>query len=136
MNIRVSHTFLQVDDHDAALGFYRDTLGLEVRSDVSFNEFRWLSLGSAEQPGLEIVLESADMGRSPEDAKAINELRAKGSLSGLIFWVEDCDALFEKVRASGAEVVQEPTDQDYGVRDCAFRDPAGNQIRFSGKSAS
>ncbi|GAA3462185.1 VOC family protein [Saccharothrix longispora] len=132
MDITVSHTFLQVHDQQVALEFYRDVLGLEVRADAPIEQYRWLSLGSEDQPGLEIVLEDPSMGRPDDDARALRALLAKGSLSSLIFRVDDCDATFEKLRAAGAEVMQEPVDQAYGVRDCAFRDPSGNQLRFSG----
>ncbi|ONI89418.1 bleomycin resistance protein [Saccharothrix sp. ALI-22-I] len=132
MKIKLSHTFLPVRDQDEALAFYCDVLGLEKRNDMPFDRFRWLSVGPADQPGVEIVLEDPSMGRSADDAAAVRELLAKGSLSGMIFFVDDCDAMFEKVRASGAEVMQEPIDQPYGVRDCGFRDPSGNALRFSG----
>jgi predicted enzyme related to lactoylglutathione lyase len=131
MNLTLQHTFLEVDDHDAALAFYRDVLGLEVRNDVAMEFGRWLTVGPVDQPELGIVLQSAGVGRPPEDAKALQSLLAKGSLSGLVFTTSDVDGVFEKVRASGAEVMQEPMDMPYGVRDCAFRDPAGNMVRFS-----
>ncbi|AXI80829.1 VOC family protein [Peterkaempfera bronchialis] len=130
MDLKLSHTFIQVHDQDEALAFYRDILGLQLRTDVEFDGYRWLSVGPPSQPGVEIVLESVGMGR-PADEKTFRELLAKGSLSGVIFVTGDCDATFEKLRASGAEVLQEPIDQPYGVRDCAFRDPSGNQLRFS-----
>lgn len=133
MGIKLSHTVIQVHDQDEALAFYRDALGLETRVDVTMEEdFRWLSVGPADQPEVQIVLENVGMGRSPEDAEALRGLLAKGALSAVIFAVDDCDEVFEKVRASGAEVMQEPVDQPYGVRDCAFRDPSGNHLRFSG----
>jgi len=131
MELKLHYTFLEVDDHDAALAFYRDTLGLEVRQDVAMENARWLTVGPKEQPELGIVLQSVGVARSPEDAESLRSLLAKGSLSGLVFGTEDVDGLFEKVAASGAEVLQEPMDQPYGVRDCAFRDPAGNMIRFN-----
>jgi predicted enzyme related to lactoylglutathione lyase len=131
MNLTLQNTFLEVDDHEAALAYYRDTLGLEVRNDVAMEFGRWLTVGPVGQPELGIVLQSAGVGRSPEDAKALQSLLAKGSLSGLVFTTGDVDGVFEKVRASGAEVMQEPMDMPYGVRDCAFRDPAGNMVRFS-----
>jgi catechol 2,3-dioxygenase-like lactoylglutathione lyase family enzyme len=133
MELNVSHTFLQVRDQDEALLFYRDVLGLEVRTDAWLAEgHRWLSVGPAGQPELELVLENPDMARPANDAAALKELLAKGSLGALIFRVADCDATFEELCAAGAEVMQEPVDQPYGVRDCAFRDPSGNQLRFSG----
>ena len=131
MKLTLQYTFLEVDDHEAALAFYRDVLGLEVRNDVNLEYGRWLTVGPGDQPELGIVLQSAGVGRSPEDAEAVRSLLAKGSLGGLVFITGDVDGLFEKVRASGAEVMQEPMEQPYGVRDCAFRDPAGNMVRFS-----
>ena len=135
MNISLQYTFLEVDDHDAALAFYRDALGLEVRNDVKMEFGRWLTVGPKDQPEIGIVLQSVGAGRGPEDAQALRSLLAKGSLGGVVFSTDDLDGVFETVRASGAEVMQEPMDQPYGVRDCAFRDPAGNMVRISrGKS--
>jgi predicted enzyme related to lactoylglutathione lyase len=133
MDLKVSHCFLAVDDHDKALGFYRDVLGLTVRTDVAFEGMRWVTLTPPSQPDLEIVLEppTANPNASPTDHQALTELMAKGMLGRVIFATEDCDATFEHIQASGAEVVQEPIDQPYGVRDCAFRDPAGNMLRFN-----
>ena len=133
MDIKLSTCFIGVDDHDKALGFYRDVLGLEVRNDVAYEGMRWVSLGSPSQPDVDIVLEPplADPHATPADKEAAAELLAKGMLRGVIFRTDDCDATFERIRASGAEVLQEPTDQFYGVRDCAFRDPAGNLLRFN-----
>jgi uncharacterized glyoxalase superfamily protein PhnB len=135
MNITLQYTYLEVDDHEAALTFYRDTLGLEVRNDVKLEFGRWVTVGPKDQPELGIVLTSVGVGRPPEDAEILRSLLAKGSLAGLVFSTDDVDGSFETIRASGAEVMQEPMDQPYGVRDCAFRDPAGNMVRFSqGKS--
>ena len=135
MNITLAYTFLEVDDHEAALTFYRDALGLEVRNDVNTDYGRWLTVGPADQPELGIVLQSVGVARPPEDAEALRSLLSKGSLAGLVFTTDDVDGVFESIRASGAEVMQEPMDQPYGVRDCAFRDPAGNMVRFNqGKS--
>ncbi|MER7397195.1 VOC family protein [Streptomyces sp. NPDC000151] len=133
MDINLSQCFIAVDDHDKALAFYRDVLGLEVRNDVGFEGMRWVTVGSPTQPGVEIVLEppAADPNASPADRQAMAELLAKGMLRGVIFSTDDCDATFERIQASGAEVLQEPMDQPYGVRDCAFRDPAGNMLRFN-----
>ncbi|MFE6715335.1 VOC family protein [Streptomyces sp. NPDC057695] len=133
MDIKLSQCFIAVDDHDKALAFYRDALGLEVRNDVGFEGMRWVTVGSPAQPDVEIVLEPplADPNASPADRQAVAELLAKGMLRGVIFSTEDVDATFEKVRAAGGEVLQEPVDQPYGVRDCAFRDPAGNMLRFT-----
>jgi catechol 2,3-dioxygenase-like lactoylglutathione lyase family enzyme len=133
MDLKLSHTFIQVDDQDEALVFYRDVLGLELRADQPFDGFRWLSVGFPGQPGVEIVLEAVGMGRAQQDRETLRGLLAKGSLSGVIFTTPDLDGTFEKIRASGAEVMQEPIDQPYGVRDCAFRDPSGNHIRFSSR---
>ncbi|KAB1981905.1 VOC family protein [Streptomyces triticiradicis] len=135
MDLKLSQCFLSVDDHDKALAFYRDVLGLEVREDVGFEGMRWVTVGSPLQPDVEIVLEppGADPDASPADKQAMARLLAKGMLRGVIFSTTDCDELFERVRASGADVVQEPEDQPYGLRDCAFRDPAGNLLRFTQK---
>jgi predicted enzyme related to lactoylglutathione lyase len=133
MDIKLSHCFIAVHDHDKALGFYRDVLGLEVRTDVAFEGMRWVTLSPPAQPDVEIVLEppTADPNASPADRQAMTELLAKGLLRGVIFATDDCDATFERIRAAGAEVMQEPIDQPYGVRDCAFRDPSGNLLRFT-----
>jgi catechol 2,3-dioxygenase-like lactoylglutathione lyase family enzyme len=133
MAIEISHCFIAVDDHDKALAFYRDALGFEVRNDVTFEGMRWVTIGSPSQPGVEIVLEPpvADPSASSSDKEAAAELLAKGLLRGVNFRTDDCDATFERLRAAGAEVLQEPMDMPYGVRDCAFRDPAGNMLRFS-----
>ncbi|MEU9291588.1 VOC family protein [Streptomyces sp. NPDC048275] len=133
MDLKLSQCFIAVDDHDKALAFYRDVLGLEVRGDVGFEGMRWVTVGSPLQPDVEIVLEppAADPNTSPADKQAMAELLAKGVLRGVIFSTTDCDALYARVQASGADVLQEPMDQPYGVRDCAFRDPAGNLLRFT-----
>jgi catechol 2,3-dioxygenase-like lactoylglutathione lyase family enzyme len=133
MNLTVSHTFITVSDQDQALQFYRDVIGLKVVNDVAFDGLRWLSLTPPAQPGVEIVLQVPEQypDISPADRDAMAALVAKGLLAGVIFATDDCDATFEQLRAAGAEVLQEPIDQPYGVRDCAFRDPAGNMLRFS-----
>ncbi|MEU6344838.1 VOC family protein [Streptomyces sp. NPDC046977] len=133
MDISLSQCFIAVDDHDKALAFYRDVLGLEVRNDVGFEGMRWVTVGSPAQPDVSIVLESplANPNASPADKQAMSELMAKGMLRGVIFTTPDCDATFERISAAGAEVLQEPMDQPYGVRDCAFRDPSGNLLRFN-----
>ena len=133
MEIQLEQCFIAVDDHDKALGFYRDALGLEVRNDVSFEGMRWVTVGSPSQPDVEIVLEPplADPNASPADREAMAVLLAKGLLRAVIFRTDDVDATFERIRAAGGEVLQEPIDQPYGVRDCAFRDPAGNMLRFN-----
>ncbi|MFE2478526.1 VOC family protein [Streptomyces sp. NPDC059389] len=133
MEIKLSQCFIAVDDHDRALAFYRDALGLEVRNDVAFEGMRWVTVGSPAQPDVEIVLEppAANPNAAPADRQAMAELLAKGMLRGVIFSTDDVDAAFERIRAAGGEVLQEPADQPYGVRDCAFRDPAGNMLRFN-----
>lgn len=132
MDIRLYNCFIAVDDHDKALSFYRDTLGLEVRNDVSYEGMRWVTIGAPSQPDVSIVLEPplADPNASPADRQAIAELMAKGQLRGVILSTDDCDRAFERIREAGTEIIQEPTDMPYGVRDCAFRDPAGNLIRL------
>ena len=129
--MKLSHTFMFVHDQDAALAFYRDVVGLEVRTDESVEDYRWLTVGPADQPDIEIGLSRIGPPIPPTDYEALNALLAKGSLQGIIFELDDVDAKFEQLRAAGAEVLQEPIDQFYGVRDCAFRDPSGNMIRFS-----
>ncbi|MGA5305572.1 VOC family protein [Nucisporomicrobium flavum] len=131
MDLSLKYTFLEVDDHEAALAFYRDALGFEVRQDVSMEGARWLTVGPPSQPALGIVLQTAGVARPADDAQALRELLAKGSLSGLVLETDSVDDTFESVRATGAEVLQEPMDQPYGTRDCAFRDPAGNQVRIN-----
>ncbi|WP_067483375.1 VOC family protein [Actinomadura hibisca] len=133
MDIRLAQCFIAVDDHDKALSFYRDALGLEVRNDVGFEGMRWVTLGAPSQPEVDIVLEPplADPNASEDDRRAVAELLAKGLLRAVIFRTDDCDATFERIRAAGGEVLQEPMDQHYGVRDCAFRDPSGNMVRFT-----
>jgi predicted enzyme related to lactoylglutathione lyase len=132
MPIELSTCFIAVDDHDKALAFYRDVLGLEVRNDVSYEGMRWVTVGAPSQPGVDIVLEPplADPNASSSDKEVMAELLAKGLLRAAIFKTDDCDATFEKIRAGGGEVLQEPIDMPYGVRDCAFRDPSGNMLRF------
>ncbi|HXL90900.1 MAG TPA: VOC family protein [Streptosporangiaceae bacterium] len=131
MDIKLSHTFLAVDDPDKAVEFYRDVLGLEIRDDVRYGKMRWVTIGSPSQPEVDIVLEppAVNPNMSAEDRSAVADLMAKGVYGRIVFWTDSCDATFERVNAAGADVVQEPTDQPYGVRDCAFRDPAGNEVR-------
>ena len=131
MTLKLSHTFMIVDDQDKALVFYRDVLGLQLKNDVPLGDERWLTVAAPEQPDVEIVLVTASMGHSPQDAEALSALLAKGVLGSAIFATDDLTATFERLRTAGAEVLQEPIDQPYGVRDCAFRDPAGNHLRFS-----
>jgi catechol 2,3-dioxygenase-like lactoylglutathione lyase family enzyme len=133
MDLRLSHCFLIVDDHDKALWFYRDILGFQVRTDVTFEGMRWVTVSPPSQPDLEIVLgpPAPHPNATQADRQAILDLMAKGLMSGAVFATEHCDATFDRIQAAGAEVIQEPIDQPFGVRDCAFRDPAGNMIRFS-----
>jgi catechol 2,3-dioxygenase-like lactoylglutathione lyase family enzyme len=132
MNITIHASFLPHDDPDAALAFYRDTLGFEVRDDVGYEGMRWITVGPVGQPGTSIVLNPpfADPGITEDERRTIAEMMAKGTYGGILLATPDLDGVFDRVQASGAEVVQEPTDQFYGVRDCAFRDPAGNLIRI------
>jgi catechol 2,3-dioxygenase-like lactoylglutathione lyase family enzyme len=129
MNLTLSQCFVLVHDPDLALAFYRDTLGLELRNDVAKGDFRWITVGAASQPGVAIVLTNYLNG-SPADNDSLAALIAKGALNGVHFHADDLDASFEKVRAAGAEVVQEPTDQPWGTRDFAVRDPSGNLLRI------
>ena len=131
MTIELQYCHVTVNNVDDSLGFYRDALGLEVQNDVGSGGFRWVTLGSPDQPGLGIVLSEPHAGRSQADGDALQELLTKGVLPMIMFRVDDLDGLFEKVRASGAEVLQEPMDQPWGPRDSAFRDPSGNMVRIS-----
>jgi len=131
MTIALHYTHITVNDVDESLAFYRDALGLEVQNDVSSGAFRWVTLGSPTQPGVSIVLSVPHAGRSQADGDALQELLTKGVLPMIIFRTDDVDATFETVRASGAEVLQEPMDQGWGPRDCAFRDPSGNTVRIA-----
>ena len=130
MDIKISHSFITVDDQEKALAFYRDALGLVVNTDAPLGPFRWLTVSAPGNPGMEIVLATPDMGHGPDDTEALKMLLAKGALAGVLFTTDNCDAAFERIRATGAEVLQEPIDQPYGVRDCAFRDPSGNHVRI------
>ncbi|MBB5477274.1 VOC family protein [Micromonospora parathelypteridis] len=132
MDITIHSSFLPHTDPDASLAFYRDTLGFEVRNDVGYGGMRWITVGPAGQPTTSIVLHppAASPGITDDERQTILELVAKGSYFGVNLATEDLDATFAKLEASDAEVVQEPTEQPYGVRDCAFRDPAGNMIRI------
>jgi catechol 2,3-dioxygenase-like lactoylglutathione lyase family enzyme len=132
MGITIHSSFLPHTDPDASLAFYRDTLGFEVRNDVGFKGMRWITVGPADQPDTSIVLHppAATPGITDDERRTILELMAKGSYFGVNLATDDLDGTFAELEASDAEVVQEPTDQPYGVRDCAFRDPAGNMIRI------
>ena len=129
MDLTLSTCFVIVHEPEQAMAFYRDTLGLEVRNDVANEGFRWITVGAASQPGVNIVLTNYLNG-SPADVEAVSALVAKGALNGVHFHTDDLEAAFEQVRASGAEIVQEPTDQPWGTRDCAVRDPSGNLVRI------
>ena len=132
MDITIHNTFLPQDDPDAALAFYRDTLGFEVRNDVGYKGMHWITVGPAGQPDTSIVLypPNATPGVTEEEQRTIAEMMAKGTFASINLATKDVDGLFERLQAGGAEVVQEPTDQPYGVRDCAFRDPSGNLLRI------
>lgn len=129
MTVTVASMFISVHDPDAALGFYRDALGLEVRLDVASEGFRWITVGAPGQD-MGIVLSQPHGGRSQAEGDALLALVTQGALQAAIFQSDDLDATFEKVRAAGAEVLQEPTSQPWGVRDCALRDPSGNLVRI------
>jgi uncharacterized glyoxalase superfamily protein PhnB len=133
MAIKIHTSFLPHTDPGASLAFYRDTLGFEVRLDVDYGGMHWITVGPADQPDTSIVLEppAMDPGLNDDERRTIVEMMAKGSYARLIRATDDLDATFAHIRASGAEVIQEPTEQPYGVRDCAFRDPAGNHIRIN-----
>ena len=130
MAVTLSAMFITVHDPDAALGFYRDGLGLEVRNDVSSEGLRWITLGGAGQD-VDIVLSQPHGGRSQAEGDALLALVTQGSLQAAIFRSDDLDATFERLKASGAEVLEEPTSQPWGARDCAFRDPSGNLVRIA-----
>jgi predicted enzyme related to lactoylglutathione lyase len=132
MDITIHSSFLPHDDPDTALAFYRDVVGFEVRNDVGYGGMRWITVGPADQPDTSIVLHppTATPGLTDDERRTIQEMMAKGSYFGVNLATADLDATFAKLEANGAEVVQEPTEQPYGVRDCAFRDPAGNMVRI------
>jgi uncharacterized glyoxalase superfamily protein PhnB len=132
MDITIYQTFLPQDDPEAALAFYRDALGFEVRNDVGYSGMHWITVGPAGQPGTSIVLypPAAAPGVTEDERRTIAEMMAKGTYASINLATADLDDTFERLQASGAEVVQEPTEQPYGVRDCAFRDPAGNLLRI------
>ena len=132
MDISIHATFLPQDDPDASLTFYRDTLGFEVRNDVGYRGMRWITIGPADQPDTSVVLYPplATPGITDDERRTIAEMMAKGTYAALLLATKDLDGAFERLQASDAEIVQEPTEQPYGVRDCAFRDPAGNHVRI------
>jgi uncharacterized glyoxalase superfamily protein PhnB len=131
--LTVSQILLTVHDHDEALTFYRDLLGFAVTQDVSYEGMRWVTVTPPDQPSVHVVLETPQSwpDASPADREAISELLVKGLVSRLIFTTDDVDALHDKLSAAGAEILQEPVDQQYGVRDFGVRDPSGNQLRFN-----
>ena len=133
MDITIHSSFLPHDDPDASLAFYRDTLGFEVRNDVGYGGMRWITVGPADQPDTSIVLYPpfAAPGITDDERHTIVEMMAKGTFAIIVLATADLDGAFARLEASGAEVVQEPTEQPYGIRDCAFRDPAGNLIRMN-----
>jgi uncharacterized glyoxalase superfamily protein PhnB len=132
MDIIIHQAYLPQDDPEAALAFYRDTLGFEVRNDVEYGGMHWITVGPTSQPDTSIVLHppGADPGITDDERRTIAEMMAKGTYGHINLATKDLDGAFERLQGSVAEVVQEPTDQPYGVRDCAFRDPAGNLIRL------
>ena len=132
MTIALRYCHITVNDVDESLTFYRDALGLEVRNDVASGGFRWVTLGNPDKTGPEIVLSEPHAGRSKADGDALQELLTKGVLPMTIFSADNVDEAFERARASGAEVLQEPIDQPWGPRDCGFRDPSGNMVKIQG----
>ena len=132
MDISIHQTFLPHHDPAASLAFYRDTLGFEVRNDVEYGGLHWITIGPVDQPGTSIVLTppAADPGVTEEERRTVTEMMAKGTYAGIILATTDLDGTFEKLQTGDADVVQEPTEQPWGVRDCAPRDPAGNMIRI------
>ncbi|MFJ1715986.1 MULTISPECIES: VOC family protein [unclassified Streptomyces] len=133
MDITIHSSFLPHEDPDASIGFYRDVLGFEIRNDVGFGGMRWITVGPVGQPGTSIVLHppAGDPGITETERRTIGEMMAKGTYALITLATTDLDGTFGKLQAGGAEVVQEPTEQPYGIRDCAFRDPAGNLIRIN-----
>ncbi|NEB80309.1 VOC family protein [Streptomyces sp. SID14478] len=133
LDLSIHSSFLPHDDPDAAVAFYRDVLGFEVRADVGSGAMRWITVGPAGQPGVNLVLEppAMDAGVTDDERRTVVEMMAKGSYARVVLGTADLAGTFDRVLAAGAEVVQEPTDQPWGVRDCAFRDPAGNMIRIN-----
>ena len=132
MDLTIHQTYLPHDDPEASLAFYRDTLGFEVRNDVGYEEMRWITVGPPAQPDTSIVLTppAVDPGITDDERRVIAEMMAKGTYAGINLATKDVDGTFEQLQGSGADVIQEPIDQDWGVRDCAVRDPAGNMIRI------
>jgi len=133
MDISIHSAFLPHEDPEASLAFYRDVLGFELRNDVGYNGMRWLTVGHPDQPGTSLVLHppAADPGITDDERRTIADMMAKGTYAILVLATPDLDATFEKLAASDVEIVQEPTNQPYGIRDCAVRDPAGNMVRIN-----
>jgi uncharacterized glyoxalase superfamily protein PhnB len=133
MDINIHASFLPHTDPEASLAFYRDLLGFEVRDDVGYDGMRWITVGPADQPGTSIVLHppTVDPGITDDERRMVAEMMAKGTYATIVLSTRDLDGVFDRLQASDAEVVQEPTDQPYGIRDCAFRDPAGNHVRIN-----
>ncbi len=133
MDITIHSAFLPQNDPDAATAFYRDILGFEIRNDVGYNGLHWITFGPTDQPEVNLVLfpPGADPGITDDERRTIAEMMAKGTFAILTLASKDLDGVFERLQAHGADVVQEPTDQPYGIRDCAFRDPAGNLLRIN-----
>jgi uncharacterized glyoxalase superfamily protein PhnB len=133
MDISIYSAFLPHDDRDAALAFYRDILGFEVRNEVGYNGMHWITVGHPDQPGTSLVLHppAADPGITDDERRTITEMMAKGTYAILTLATADLDATFAALEGSGADIVQEPIEQPYGIRDCAVRDPAGNLLRIN-----
>jgi uncharacterized glyoxalase superfamily protein PhnB len=133
MDLTIHNTFLPADNPEASLAFWRDTMGFEVRLDVGYGDMRWITVGPPGQPQTSIVLHppAADPGITDDEKRTIAELMAKGSYASIVLSTPNVDETFEQVQKNGADVVQEPIDQPYGLRDCAFRDPAGNMVRIN-----
>ena len=131
MDIKILSSFLPHTDPEAAVAFYRDVLGFEVRLDVGYEGMRWITVGPVDQPDTNVVLYPPGADPGIDERRTISEMMAKGTYATLVLATKDIDALFERLQATDAEVIQEPTDQPYGVRDCAFRDPSGNHIRIN-----
>ena len=132
MNITIAQTLLPHEDPEASLAFYRDTLGFEVRNDVEYAGMHWITVGPPDQPDTSIVLypPAATPGLTAEERRTVAEMMAKGTFASINLATTDLDGIFERLQSGDAEIVQEPTDQPYGIRDCAFRDPAGNLVRI------
>ena len=132
MELTIHTTVLPHDDPEESLAFYRDVLGFEVRNDVGQGTMRWITVGPPNQPDVSILLAppAIDPGITDDERRVVREMMAKGTYGWILLATKDLDAVFERVEATGAEVIQEPADQPYGMRDCAFRDPAGNTVRI------